>query len=64
MFTCLTSNMSIVGCKWIFKTKLKVNDIINQYKAHMVVKSYSHVVKIDYQFKLSHDWLKWPPLRL
>ncbi len=35
MFTCLTSNMSIVGCKWIFKTKLKDNGIINQYKAHI-----------------------------
>jgi hypothetical protein len=54
MFTCLTSNMSIVGCKWIFKTKLKVNGTINQYKAHMVLKGYSQVVKIDYQFKLSH----------
>lgn len=54
MFNCLTSNMLIVGCKWIFKTKLKVNGIINQYKAHTVVKGYSQVVKIEYQFELSH----------
>jgi hypothetical protein len=47
MFICLTSNMSIVGCKWIFKIRLKVSGIINQYKAHMVVKGYSQVVKID-----------------
>jgi hypothetical protein len=30
----------------------------------MVVKGYSQVVKIEYQFELSHHWLKWPPLRL
>ncbi len=45
MVTCLTSNMSTICCKWIFKTKLKVNGIINQYKAHTVVKGYSQVVK-------------------
>lgn len=56
--------MSIFGCKWIFKTKLKVNGTINLYIAHTVVKGYSQVIKIDYQFKLSCHWLKWPPLRL
>jgi hypothetical protein len=39
--------MSIVGCKWMFQTKLKVNCITNQYKAHTVVKGYSQEVKID-----------------
>jgi hypothetical protein len=54
MFTYLTSNLSIVGCKWIFKTKFKVNGIINQYKTHTVVEGYSQIVKIHYQYELSH----------
>ena len=29
-----------LGYKWIFKRKMKVDDIINRYKATLVVKSF------------------------
>jgi hypothetical protein len=30
-----------VGCKWVFKKKLKSNDTIDKYKAHLVAKGYT-----------------------
>lgn len=29
-----------LGCKWIFKRKMKVNELIDKYKAKLVVKGY------------------------
>jgi hypothetical protein len=29
-----------VGCKWVFKKKLKTDGTINKYKAHLVAKGY------------------------
>jgi hypothetical protein len=30
-----------VGCKWIFKKKLKPDDIVDKYKARLVVKGFT-----------------------
>jgi len=30
-----------IGCKWVFKTKHKLDDTIDRYKAHLVAKGYT-----------------------
>ena len=30
-----------IGCKWVFKKKLRPNDTIERYKARLVAKSYT-----------------------
>ncbi|GAA0157940.1 transmembrane signal receptor [Lithospermum erythrorhizon] len=37
-----------VGCKWIFKKKMKVDGTIDQFKARLVAKGYSQKEGIDY----------------
>jgi hypothetical protein len=37
-----------IGCKWMFKKKLKANDIIDKYKACLVVKGYKQRCHVDY----------------
>ncbi|XP_031253478.1 uncharacterized protein LOC116111442 [Pistacia vera] len=33
-----TSDMNVVGCKWVFKTKLKADGTLLKYKARLVAK--------------------------
>ena len=37
-----------IGCKWVFKTKLRVDGTIERYKARLVAKGYTQVEGIDY----------------
>ncbi len=38
-----------VGCKWVFKLKLKVDGSIDHYKMRLVAKGYSQIANFDYQ---------------
>lgn len=37
-----------IGCKWVYKTKLKADGTLDKYKAKLVAKSYNQVEGIDY----------------
>ncbi|KAL0298886.1 UNVERIFIED_CONTAM: Retrovirus-related Pol polyprotein from transposon RE2 [Sesamum radiatum] len=37
-----------IGCKWVFKTKLKADGFVERYKARLVAKGYNQVEGIDY----------------
>jgi len=37
-----------IGCKWIFKRKLKADGIIDKYKAHLVAKGYHKKNRLDF----------------
>ncbi|EOY00392.1 Retroelement polyprotein, putative [Theobroma cacao] len=45
----LPSNAYVIGCKWVYKVKLKANGEIERYKARLVAKGYSQVAGFDYQ---------------
>jgi hypothetical protein len=44
----LPSNRSAIGCKWVFKVKLKADNSIDRYKARLVAKGFSQIEGIDY----------------
>ncbi|KAL0408278.1 UNVERIFIED_CONTAM: Retrovirus-related Pol polyprotein from transposon RE1 [Sesamum radiatum] len=37
-----------IGCKWVFKTKLKADGTIDRYKARLVAKGFNQVAGVDY----------------
>ena len=43
-----------IGCKWIFKRKLKPNGSIEKYKAHLVSKGFKHEKGVDYFDTFTH----------
>lgn len=40
-----------IGCKWVFKLKIKVDGFIECYKRRLVVKCYSQIVGLGYPKK-------------
>ncbi|KAL2248611.1 UNVERIFIED_CONTAM: Retrovirus-related Pol polyprotein from transposon RE1 [Sesamum indicum] len=46
--TELPKNKRTIGCKWIFKLKLKPDGTIERYKARLVAKGYNQLEGIDY----------------
>jgi histone deacetylase 1/2 len=40
---------NIIGCKWVYKIKKKVDESIDQYKARLVAKGYKQRYGIDYE---------------
>ncbi len=49
VLTSFPNGRFLVGCKWVFKVKLKSIGCIDHYKKPFVTKGYSQVVGIDYQ---------------
>ena len=37
-----------IGCKWVYKIKLKVDGFVERYKARLVAKGFTQVEGIDY----------------
>ena len=37
-----------LGCKWVFKKKMKIDDTIDNYKARLVIKGYKQQQGLDY----------------
>nr|GEZ20725.1 zinc finger, CCHC-type [Tanacetum cinerariifolium] len=44
----LPSGCKPLGCKWIFKRKLKVDGTIEKFKARLVIQGFRHKSRIDY----------------
>ena len=44
----LPPGAKIIGCKWIFKRKLKQDGFIEKYKAHLVAKGFKQMKNVDY----------------
>lgn len=42
------SNANIVGCRWVFKTKLKLDGSLDCLKAKLVAKGFSQVEGLDF----------------
>ncbi|KAF5450376.1 hypothetical protein F2P56_030734 [Juglans regia] len=43
-----TEGMNIVGCKWVYKTKLKADSTLERLKARLVAKGFSQVDGVDF----------------
>lgn len=42
-------NQNIVGCKWVFRIKRKVDGSIKQFKAHLIAKGFHQREGVDFE---------------
>lgn len=42
------TNAKIIGCKWVFKLKLKLDGTIERHKARLVAKGFHQTQGLDY----------------
>lgn len=40
--------MNVVGCKWVFKTKLNSNGTLERLKGHLVAKGFTQILRVDF----------------
>ena len=48
VMTTLPPGKVPIGCKWVFKIKLKVDGSIERYKARLVAKGFTQTEGVDY----------------
>lgn len=48
-----SSNPNVLGCRWIFKTKLHADGSIERHKAHVVAKGFSQIHRLDFEDSFS-----------
>jgi hypothetical protein len=46
--TDLPPNKNPIGCKWVYKVKLKANGEVERYKARLVAKGYTQCEGLEY----------------
>lgn len=44
----LPKKKGVIGMKWVHKTKLNANDVVQKHKVRLVDKGYSQRLKVDY----------------
>lgn len=42
------SNANIIGCKWIFRVRRKLDDSVDKYKAHLIIKGFHERSGVEY----------------
>lgn len=48
-----SSNMNLVGCKWVYRVKYNVDGSILKYKARLVAKGFHQTLGVDYEATFS-----------
>ncbi|KAK9211490.1 hypothetical protein WN943_000867 [Citrus x changshan-huyou] len=43
-----SNDMNVIGCKWVYKTKLKVDGTLERLKARLVAKGFNQIPGIDF----------------
>ena len=49
IFVPKSPDMNLVGSKWVFKTKLKVDGTIDRYKSRLVAMGFSQLQGLDFE---------------
>jgi hypothetical protein len=59
---CPPFKTKLIGCKWVFENKYKLDGSLNKHKARPMVKGFAHKEGIDYEDTLAPT-TKWATIR-